>query len=60
MMRSYSSRLSSLIDEFVKSFGLGLEEMVSSGMINLAAVGVRDMEDPIIPGEKRSERHDIR
>ncbi len=59
MMRRYSSRLSSLIDEFVKSLFLGLEEMISCGM-NLAAVGGRDMEDPIIPGKKRSERHDIR
>ena len=59
MMRSYSSRLiSSLIDEFVKSLGLGLEEMVTFG--NPAAVGGREMEDPIIPGEKRSERHGIR
>ncbi len=59
MMRSYSSRLSRLINEFVKSLCLGLEEMVSFGM-NPAVVGVREMEDPIIPGKKRSERHDIR
>jgi hypothetical protein len=44
---------SKLIDEFVKSLCLGLEEMICCGMINLAAVGGRDMEDPIIPGEKR-------
>jgi hypothetical protein len=39
MMRSYSSRPCRLIDAFVKTLCLGLEEMICCGMINLAAVG---------------------
>ena len=56
MMGSYSSRLSSLIDAFVKSLCLGLEEMVTFGVINPAVIGGREMEDP----KNRSESHDIR
>lgn len=56
MMRSYSSRLSRLIDEFVESLCIGPEEMVPVGMINLAVVGGSEMEDP----KNRSERRGIR
>ena len=37
---------SKLIDEFVKSLCLGLEEMICCGMINLAAVGGREWRIP--------------
>ena len=37
---------SKLIDEFVKSLCLGLEEMICCGMINLATVGGREWRIP--------------